>query len=115
MNRRHPLALPPHLRALDRTLIMGVVNVTPDSFSDGGRHFDAHAGVAHGLALVAQGADIVDVGENRLDQGLPELHRMRNCAVFFPSWKSWHSKEWLCQWTQPAPQWRRQQFRRVRS
>lgn len=44
------------------TLIMGVVNVTPDSFSDGGRHADADAAVAHGLALHAQGADIVDVG-----------------------------------------------------
>jgi dihydropteroate synthase len=44
------------------TLIMGVVNVTPDSFSDGGRHADADAAVAHGLALHAQGADILDVG-----------------------------------------------------
>ncbi|MRG60139.1 dihydropteroate synthase [Agromyces sp. CFH 90414] len=41
---------------------MGVVNVTPDSFSDGGRWFDADAAIAHGLDLVAQGADIVDVG-----------------------------------------------------
>lgn len=44
------------------TLIMGVVNVTPDSFSDGGRWFDAEAAVAHGLELVADGADVVDVG-----------------------------------------------------
>ncbi|MFK4834265.1 dihydropteroate synthase [Microbacterium sp. ZW T2_14] len=44
------------------TLIMGVVNVTPDSFSDGGRHADAEAAVAHGLALRAQGADILDIG-----------------------------------------------------
>ncbi|MFI2437532.1 dihydropteroate synthase [Streptomyces sp. NPDC018693] len=41
---------------------MGVVNVTPDSFSDGGLSFAADAAVAHGLALLAQGADIVDVG-----------------------------------------------------
>jgi dihydropteroate synthase len=41
---------------------MGVVNVTPDSFSDGGRWFGADAAVRHGLDLVAQGADIVDVG-----------------------------------------------------
>lgn len=41
---------------------MGVVNVTPDSFSDGGRWFTADAAVAHGLRLVAEGADIVDVG-----------------------------------------------------
>jgi len=41
---------------------MGVVNVTPDSFSDGGQWYGADAAIAHGLALVAQGADIVDVG-----------------------------------------------------
>jgi dihydropteroate synthase len=44
------------------TLIMGVVNVTPDSFSDGGRWFDADAAIAHGLDLVADGADVLDVG-----------------------------------------------------
>jgi dihydropteroate synthase len=41
---------------------MGVVNVTPDSFSDGGRFFDTAAAVKHGLELVAEGADLVDVG-----------------------------------------------------
>jgi dihydropteroate synthase len=41
---------------------MGVVNVTPDSFSDGGRWFGADAAIAHGLELIAQGADIIDVG-----------------------------------------------------
>ena len=45
-----------------RTLVMGVVNVTPDSFSDGGRWFDTDRAIAHGLELVAQGADVVDVG-----------------------------------------------------
>ncbi|WP_446666146.1 dihydropteroate synthase [Flexivirga sp. B27] len=49
-------------RPTDRPLVMGVVNVTPDSFSDGGRYFDAAAAVAHGQQLVAQGADIVDIG-----------------------------------------------------
>jgi dihydropteroate synthase len=44
------------------TLIMGIVNVTPDSFSDGGRYADAEAAVAHGLLLRAQGAGILDVG-----------------------------------------------------
>ncbi|MDN3297913.1 dihydropteroate synthase [Streptomyces ficellus] len=46
----------------DRCAVMGVVNVTPDSFSDGGRWFDTTAAVKHGLHLVAQGADLVDVG-----------------------------------------------------
>src|SRR5262245_15392124 len=41
---------------------MGVLNVTPDSFSDGGQWFDAEAAVAHGLQLAADGADVVDVG-----------------------------------------------------
>lgn len=44
------------------TLIMGIVNVTPDSFSDGGRFADPDRAVAHGLALVAQGADLLDIG-----------------------------------------------------
>jgi dihydropteroate synthase len=48
--------------AADRCLVMGVVNVTPDSFSDGGKWFAVDAAVAHGVALAAQGADIVDVG-----------------------------------------------------
>ncbi|MEV0177567.1 dihydropteroate synthase [Streptomyces sp. NPDC050803] len=54
----HPQGLPRPGRAL----VMGVVNVTPDSFSDGGRSFAADAAVTHGLALLEQGADIVDVG-----------------------------------------------------
>jgi len=50
------------LPAQDRCLVMGVVNVTPDSFSDGGQWYGADAAIAHGLELAAQGADIVDVG-----------------------------------------------------
>ncbi|WP_449352496.1 dihydropteroate synthase [Streptomyces shaanxiensis] len=46
----------------DRCAVMGVVNVTPDSFSDGGRWFDTTAAVKHGLTLVEEGADLVDVG-----------------------------------------------------
>lgn len=45
-----------------RPLLMGIINVTPDSFSDGGRFLDPGAAVAHGLELAAQGADILDVG-----------------------------------------------------
>lgn len=47
---------------LDRPRILGVVNVTPDSFSDGGRHATLDAAVAHGLRLVEEGADALDVG-----------------------------------------------------
>ena len=45
-----------------RPVVMGVVNVTPDSFSDGGEWFSADAAIAHGFELVAQGSDIVDIG-----------------------------------------------------
>ncbi|OEU94419.1 dihydropteroate synthase [Streptomyces oceani] len=47
---------------LDRCAVMGVVNVTPDSFSDGGRWFDPETAIKHGLELTAEGADLVDVG-----------------------------------------------------
>lgn len=47
---------------MTRPLVMGVVNVTPDSFSDGGAWFDAGAAIAHGRKLAAEGADLIDVG-----------------------------------------------------
>lgn len=56
------LGLPAHLDGLDRTLVMGVLNVTPDSFSDGGAYLATEAAVEHGLALRDEGADVVDVG-----------------------------------------------------
>ena len=46
----------------DRTLLMGVLNVTPDSFSDGGRWADPEVAVARARELIAQGADIIDIG-----------------------------------------------------
>ena len=46
----------------DRPRIMGVLNVTPDSFSDGGEHLDTDAAIAHGLKMLDDGADIIDVG-----------------------------------------------------
>jgi dihydropteroate synthase len=55
---------------LDRPLIMGIINVTPDSFSDGGKFFSAPDAAAHGRLLVSQGADILDVGgESTRPQG----------------------------------------------
>ncbi|KOQ66967.1 dihydropteroate synthase [Stenotrophomonas maltophilia] len=47
---------------LDRARVMGIVNVTPDSFSDGGHHDTTEAAVAHGLKLVEEGADLLDIG-----------------------------------------------------
>lgn len=49
----------------DGPVVMGVVNVTADSFSDGGRYLDVDAAVRHGLELHAAGVDIVDVGASR--------------------------------------------------
>jgi len=46
----------------DRTLVMGILNVTPDSFSDGGRHATADTAIAAGLRMFYAGADIIDVG-----------------------------------------------------
>ena len=43
-------------------LVMGILNVTPDSFADGGQHFDHQAAIAHGLQMVKEGVDIIDVG-----------------------------------------------------
>jgi dihydropteroate synthase len=51
----------PGLPRRSRPLVMGVVNVTPDSFSDGGLFFDAPVAIEHGLRLREQGADILDV------------------------------------------------------
>ena len=58
---------------LDRPRVMGIVNVTPDSFSDGGEHFDPGAAIAHGLALAAEGADILDVGGESTRPGALEV------------------------------------------
>lgn len=48
--------------ALDRPLVMGIVNVTPDSFSDGGRHLDRRSAIIHARQMLEDGADILDVG-----------------------------------------------------
>lgn len=58
---------------LGRTLVMGIVNVTPDSFSDGGLWPDAGSAVAHGLRLAAEGADLLDVGGESTRPGAAEV------------------------------------------
>lgn len=82
---RHVAGLP----ALNRPLIMGVVNVTPDSFSDGGRFVAADDAIAHGLSLAVEGADILDIGgestrpgatrplvAEELDRVIPVIHAL---------------------------------------
>ncbi len=56
----------------DRPLVMGIVNVTPDSFSDGGRYVDTAAAVAHGARLLTEGADVLDVGGESTRPGAAE-------------------------------------------
>ncbi len=63
----------PGLPEPGRCLVMGVLNVTPDSFSDGGRWLDPGRAVAHGLELTAQGADLVDVGGESTRPGAPRV------------------------------------------
>lgn len=60
--RPRPPAPPEGLPGPDRCLVMGILNVTPDSFSDGGLYADTRCAVDRGLELTAQGADIIDVG-----------------------------------------------------
>ena len=56
------LAFGPNSLALDRPRVMGILNVTPDSFSDGGRFVDRERALAHARRMVADGADIIDIG-----------------------------------------------------
>ena len=63
------------VRLGERTLIMAALNVTPDSFSDGGLYLDPERAVAHGLELARQGADWIDVGgEDRKSTRLNSSH-----------------------------------------
>jgi dihydropteroate synthase len=77
-----------------RPLIMGIVNVTPDSFSDGGQYHDSSRAIAHGLKLIAEGADILDIGgestrpmagpvapEDEQQRILPVIEGLRNAGA----------------------------------
>ncbi len=79
---------------LEKPLVMGVVNITPDSFSDGGRFLDREAAVSHARRLAGEGADIIDIGgestrpgaapvseEDELDRILPVLGSLSDLAV----------------------------------
>ena len=58
---------------LDRPRVMGIINATPDSFSDGGEHATVEAAIAHGLALAGEGADILDVGGESTRPGAKDV------------------------------------------
>lgn len=63
---------------------MGVVNVTPDSFSDGGRHFDRGVAIDHGLALIEQGADMLDIGGESTRPGAADVDAAEELARVLP-------------------------------
>jgi dihydropteroate synthase len=90
----HPSGLPENLRKLDRTLVMGVLNVTPDSFSDGGRFNDPKIATKHALKMIEDGADIIDIGgestrpgsdrisvQEELDRVLPVVSAISSTGV----------------------------------
>jgi dihydropteroate synthase len=85
-----PIRCGPHTLTFDRTLIMGILNLTPDSFSDGGLYMDTDTAVAHAKKMVADGADIIDIGgessrpgsvtlneQEELDRVLPVLLKLQ--------------------------------------
>ncbi len=90
--------------SLDRPLIMGILNLTPDSFSDGGRFIDPGLAVEHALLMEAEGADIIDIGGESTRPGsvpvqadeesariIPVIERLSNvlnCAISVDTWKS---------------------------
>ncbi len=76
-----PLAAAP---GSSRTRVIGVLNVTPDSFSDGGRYSTTGAAVTHGLKLLSQGADLVDVGGESTRPGAPRVGVERELRRVLP-------------------------------
>ena len=79
---------------LSRPLVMGIVNATPDSFSDGGQHLQREAAIAHAQQLISDGADIIDIGgestrpgarpvsiQEELDRVLPIIEGLRGATV----------------------------------
>ncbi|WP_369058601.1 dihydropteroate synthase [Caulobacter sp. 73W] len=72
------------MNAPDRPLVMGIVNVTPDSFSDGGRFTGPEAGLAHARKLVADGADILDIGGESTRPGAAPVSEADEIARVVP-------------------------------
>ena len=69
---------------LDRPRVMGIVNVTPDSFADGGQHATLEAAIAHGLRLVEEGADLLDVGGESTRPGAEPVDEATERARVLP-------------------------------
>ena len=63
---------------MPRTLVMGILNVTPDSFADGGKHFDFESAIVRGKEMIAEGVDIIDVGGESTRAVLVAVRRQRS-------------------------------------
>jgi len=74
---------------LSRPLVMGILNVTPDSFSDGGRFDRLEAALAHAEQLLADGADILDIGGESTRPGAPFVARKKSCSACCRCYRSW--------------------------
>lgn len=75
-------------RAEQRTLIMGIVNATPDSFSDGGEFLNPQAAATHAQELVAQGADVIDLGAESTRPGSRKINEDEEMARLLPALKA---------------------------
>lgn len=99
MHTTHLIPLPnrPPLELGVRPLIMGILNITPDSFSDGGLHNDLDQAVAHAEAMLAEGVDIIDIGgestrpgsetvavQDELDRVIPVIDALRGAGIAVP-------------------------------
>src|SRR5450631_1547932 len=76
---------------LQRTLVMGVLNVTPDSFADGARHFEFDTAIAHARNMIAEGADIIDVGGESTRPGSIRISAMEERDRVIPVINELHS------------------------
>lgn len=80
----HPSGLPTSLASLNRTLVMGVINVTPDSFSDGGRFLESEIAINHGRTMIEQGADIIDIGGESTRPGAERISEQEEIDRVLP-------------------------------
>lgn len=86
LTRPRPLPVP----GRKTPLVMGILNVTPDSFSDGGRHADPAIAIAAAHAMHVAGADLIDVGAESTRPGAAELPLAEECARLAPLWAGLH-------------------------
>jgi dihydropteroate synthase len=94
MNRRHPVwkLRDRELLTGERTLIMGVLNVTPDSFSDGGKYLEPDRAFARAIELEEQGADIIDIGAESTRPGAERVSEAEELRRLIPVLKRLHGK-----------------------